>query len=187
MTRRHHRLAAYTLSALLALTATACGNDDDDDPPTTTGATVAPTAPPTTQSTKAEIEAAFEDFKALLIDQATTPDPDDQRLDAVLADPLLTRIRESAAERKAANQVFEISPESRSVILSITERGNGTATAAVCTIGADRLIDRDSGEPVGAGGASTARDEVSFRLVDGSWFVSDYVTLEDWEGIQSCD
>lgn len=186
MTRRHHRLAAYTLSALLALTAAACGGGDDDDPPAATGATPAPTTTtPTTLSPEAEIEAAYRGFLELVDANAATPDPDDERLDEVLVDPLLTDVRTSLAERKASNQYYEVGDESRNEVLSITDNQDGTATMLVCSVSSDRLIDRDTGEQI-AGGTSTFHDEVSLRVVNSRWMLSDYTTLDSWDGVRSC-
>lgn len=122
----------------------------------------------------------------ILRDQAVDPNPDDERLEEVMVDPLLARIRTSVSERKAANHVYEISPESRSDVLSITAHGDGTASAVVCTVGADRLIDRDTGEQVRDSAVSTLRDEVSFKLENGRWMLSEYTTTESWDGVRSC-
>ena len=131
------------------------------------------------------MEAAFAEFAAVLKDQASEPNPEDERLDALLVDPLLARVRTNLAERRDANQVYEVSPESRDDLLSVAVGGDGTATAEICSVTADRLVDEDSGVTIQEG-TFTLRAEASFRRQDGRWMVSDLATIESWDGVRQC-
>ncbi len=115
------------------------------------------------------------------------PNPDDPRLPEMVLEPKLSEIRDSLAQAVAKNQVYEIGNETSYEILTTTLDATGvTATLIVCTVAADRVIDRDTGDVV-SDGASTLKEEITYRRQNGRWMIEKYQNLDSWEGITTCE
>ena len=56
----------------------------------------------------------------------------------------------------------------------------------VCTVAADRLVDRDTGDVVFEG-ASTLEDEVTYRQQNGRWMLEDHTNVASWSGVTTCE
>ena len=176
------------VAAAALLTAVGCGDDGsaaDDADGTTAPPTTLADSTTTTLSVEAEIEARYREWARIITEVSKAPDPDDPRLARVMIEPRLSIVRAAMAGLAARNQVYEPSPASTQTVLSVTDRGDGSAALVVCRVAQDRLIDKDLGHTIPAG-TSTAKDQVSLRLVGGVWMVEDYVNVETWEGVSPC-
>lgn len=190
----HHRrrVAALVLAASACLPAiAACGSDDEPSEAqgTTTSSTAPPesTAPPTTLTKEQEVEAAFHEVHALIVELNTIdPDPDDPRLAEMLLDPALTDVRDSLASLVATNQLYVPGPESSYEIVNTVVDPNGvTARLTVCAVGADTLIDRDTNDVVSEG-VSTIKSEVAYRQQAGRWTMESVLPIQTQDGVAPC-
>jgi hypothetical protein len=174
-------------TALAALALASCGGEDSPDARETTTTTAASSwSTSTTLSPEAEVEAAYHEVEALLAELGQYPDPDDPRLPTLVLEPELSEIRESLAQAAAANHTYELGEESSHRIVSTSVAPSGdTAILIVCTVGADRLVDRDTGTVI-AEGVATIKGEVSYRRHEGRWMLEDRRVLESWDGIVEC-
>ena len=184
-----HRRALVTVLAAVLVMASCSGDDDaseaSDETTTTTAAET--TAPPTTLSPEEEVEAAFHQWVNVMIELGGAPNPDDPRLPEMVLEPQLGEIRESFSEAVAKNEAYERGSESRYEILDTTIDASGlNATITVCVIGADKLIDRDTGTVVSEG-VSTLREEASYQRQDNRWMLASYQNTQSWDGVRSCE
>ena len=130
---------------------------------------------------------AFQEWLAVMAGLGPEPDPDDQRLTEMVLEPQLTEIRDSLSDAVATNQVYEISPQSGYDIISTTVDASGlTASLVVCNVGADKLIDRDTGDVI-SDEVSTTKNEVAFRQHNGRWMLEEFQTVDWWDGATTCE
>jgi hypothetical protein len=185
-------MAALVMAATACLSATAaCGGDDEpSEAQGTTSSSTAPpetTAPPTTLTPEQEVEAAYHEFAEVMAELAPAPNPDDPRLAELVLDPQLSTIRDNFASLAATNQYFEKGAESTYTIAQSTVDATGvTATIIVCTVGADKKIDGDTGDVL-ADGVSTLENSVTYRQHDGRWMLENIANLRSWQGVTQCD
>ncbi len=187
--RRVDRRAVAVVAVVLALASCSGGGDDDAEASenTTTTTTAETTAPPTTLSVEEEVEAAYRELDALSAELSQAPNPDDPRLPEMVLEPQLSEMRDSLAEAAAKNEIYEVSPLTTYEILDTKVAPTGlTATLTICAVGDDKVIDMDTGDVVQEG-TYTLKDEASYRKEDGRWKLEEYLTLDSWEGITSCE
>ena len=185
--RARLRIAVGVAAAAL-LTAVGCGDDGsaaDDADGTTAPPTTLADSTTTTLSVEAEIEARYRELVRVITAVTADPDPDDPRLADVMVDPRLSISRDAIAGLDARNQSFEIGIRSREDVLSITVHNQNSATLVACVVAADQLIDRDTGHVIPADPVTT-KDEATFVRVEGTWKISNYVTVTTWTGVRSC-
>jgi hypothetical protein len=185
-----HRVAVLVLAGVCLPAVAACGGDDEpSEARGTTTTTAAPdtTAPPTTLTQEQEVEAAFHEWIVVMNELTTTdPNPEDARLPSLVLEPQLTEIRDNLANLTATNQIYEPGPESTYEIIDTAVDASGvTASLTVCSVGADTLVDRDTGDVVYEG-IATLKNKVSYRLQNGRWMMEDYTNLRSWDGVTRC-
>jgi len=174
-------------TAVAALALTSCGGDDSSEAHETTTTTAEPATTTTTLSPEAEVEAAYHEFEAVMAELAVEPDPDDPRLAELVLPPELDVIREDLQRSLDTNQVFELSDQSAYEIVNVTiDQSGDSATAIVCSVAADRVVDRDSGHVV-TEGVNTLRTEFQFSRQGTRWLITDMNLLDAWVGDTNCD
>ena len=181
-------VAGLAVVAALAGMAACGGGDEPSTSPTTSGQTT--TTPSTTAPLSPEEEA-----KAVYLElvdhmyslMTTAPDPQNELLASLAAEPLLGTLRDSLGTMQAEHHLVEKGSRTGEDVLTVAIGPSTNATLRVCSVGNDTTVDQDDGTVVAGGGISTRLLEVSLvKEPESAWHVNDIGTIDVFEGEVEC-
>lgn len=192
----HHgrkRLRLLGLVAILAVTASTCGDDDGGaSASTTTGSRPLSTTTSSTTSTttsdpaEREIAAAYEAASRAFIDAAAIPDPDFARLAETHTGPMLDQSRNLLRALKADGRLIRYPQNSQYRIeVDDIEVEGDVARLVACVVDDGERVEAATGRVI-ASGVGTVEWTAALRRVDGAWRLAERREEERWDGVAGC-
>lgn len=168
-------------TVLVALLVGACSSPGEATPPVTAPSTAASAGPDAAAASKAAL-AAYDGYLAASREASADPDPSHPALVKYLADPLLTRVRDTVRDLKThgAVRTGKMVSDPRVSALDLTADPPTVSIQDCIDSSGYKMVYAKSKKPVpGAAGGRYVATATATLYSDGRWLISDGAVHQD--------